>query len=140
MASSLGSSSVSDDVRSVDQASGDTCSPTKKEPVSSRPVSKQTRMMPEIWKLVEPFKWVLAGGCLLMIVNRICSLAVPISAFIQAITTYILSQQLSIAGEQLIADLRMRVQQHIGRLPISFFDSNRAGALVTRIMTDVEGV
>jgi ABC-type multidrug transport system fused ATPase/permease subunit len=124
-------------------------------------------MMPEIWKLVEPFRWVLAGSCLLMIVNRICSLAVPISsrylvnnvmykhqieklplivgavvsaAFIQGITTYILSQQLSIAGEHLIADLRMRVQQHISRLPISFFDSNRAGALVTRIMTDVEGV
>jgi ABC-type multidrug transport system fused ATPase/permease subunit len=123
--------------------------------------------MPEIWKLVEPFRWVLAGSCLLMIVNRICSLAVPISsrylvnnvmykhqieklplivgavvaaAFIQGITTYILSQQLSIAGEHLIADLRMRVQQHISRLPISFFDSNRAGALVTRIMTDVEGV
>lgn len=124
-------------------------------------------MLPEIWKLVEPFRWVLAGSCLLMIVNRICSLAVPISsrylvnnvmykhqieklplivgavvsaAFIQGITTYILSQQLSIAGEHLIADLRMRVQQHISRLPISFFDSNRAGALVTRIMTDVEGV
>jgi ABC-type multidrug transport system fused ATPase/permease subunit len=124
-------------------------------------------MMPEIWKLVQPFRWVLAGSCLLMIVNRICSLAVPISSrylvnnvmykhqieklplivgavasatLIQAITTYILSQQLSIAGEHLIADLRMRVQQHIGRLPISFFDSNRAGALVTRIMTDVEGV
>jgi ABC-type multidrug transport system fused ATPase/permease subunit len=124
-------------------------------------------MMPEIWKLVEPFRWVLAGSCLLMIVNRICSLAVPISsrylvnnvmykhqieklplivgavvaaAFIQGITTYILSQQLSIAGEHLIADLRMRVQQHISRLPISFFDSNRAGALVTRVMTDVEGV
>jgi ABC-type multidrug transport system fused ATPase/permease subunit len=123
--------------------------------------------MPEIWKLVKPFRWVLAGSCLLMIVNRICSLAVPISsrylvnnvmykhqieklplivgavvaaAFIQGITTYILSQQLSIAGEHLIADLRMRVQQHISRLPISFFDSNRAGALVTRIMTDVEGV
>jgi ABC-type multidrug transport system fused ATPase/permease subunit len=124
-------------------------------------------MMPEIWKLVEPFRWILAGSCLLMIVNRICSLAVPISsrylvnnvmykhqieklplivgavvaaAFIQGITTYILSQQLSIAGEHLIADLRMRVQQHISRLPISFFDSNRAGALVTRVMTDVEGV
>lgn len=123
--------------------------------------------MPEIWKLVEPFRWVLAGSCLLMIVNRICSLAVPVAsrylvnnvmykhqieklplivgavvsaAFIQGITTYILSQQLSIAGEHLIADLRMRVQQHISRLPISFFDSNRAGALVTRIMTDVEGV
>jgi ABC-type multidrug transport system fused ATPase/permease subunit len=124
-------------------------------------------MMPEIWKLVEPFRWILAGSCLLMIVNRICSLAVPISsrylvnnvmykhqieklplivgavvfaALIQGITTYILSQQLSIAGEHLIADLRMRVQQHISRLPISFFDSNRAGGLVTRIMTDVEGV
>ena len=124
-------------------------------------------MMPEIWRLVEPFRWVLAGSCLLMIVNRICSLAVPISsrylvnnvmykhqieklplivgavvfaALIQGITTYILSQQLSIAGEHLIADLRMRVQQHISRLPISFFDSNRAGALVTRVMTDVEGV
>ncbi len=167
MASSLGSSSVSDDVRSVDQTSGNTCSAPKMEPVSSLPFSKQTRIMPEIWKLVEPFRWLLAGSCLLMIVNRVCSLAVPISsrylvnnvmykhqieklplivgavasaALIQAITTYILSQQLSIAGEHLIADLRMRVQQHIGRLPISFFDSNRAGALVTRIMTDVEGV
>ncbi len=167
MASSLASSNVSDDVRSVDQTSRGTGSATKKEPVSSRPVSKQTRLMPEIWKLVEPFRWVLAGSCLLMIVNRICSLAVPVSsrylvnnvmykhqteklplivgavvsaAFIQGITTYILSQQLSIAGEHLIADLRMKVQQHISRLPISFFDSNRAGALVTRIMTDVEGV
>jgi subfamily B ATP-binding cassette protein MsbA len=124
-------------------------------------------MIPEIWKFVEPLRWVLVGSFLLMIVNRICSLAVPISsrylvnnvmykhqveklplilgavvaaAFIQGITTYVISQQLSIAGQRLIKDLRMRVQQHISRLPVSFFDGNRTGTLVSRIMTDVEGV
>jgi len=59
---------------------------------------------------------------------------------IQGITTYVLSQQLSITGQRLIAELRMKVQQHIGRLPVSFYDENRSGTLVARIMTDVEGV
>ncbi|WP_433966601.1 ABC transporter ATP-binding protein [Tunturiibacter gelidiferens] len=102
-----------------------------------------------------------------MIANRACSLAVPISsrylvnnvmykhqlamlplivgavasaAFIQGVTTYAISKQLSTTGQRLIADLRIRVQQHISHLPISFFDSNSTGALVTRIMSDVEGV
>jgi ABC-type multidrug transport system fused ATPase/permease subunit len=167
MASSLDSSSFGDDVRSVDQTSRDIYGATKKEHVSSGPGSKFARMTPEIWRLVEPFRWVLAGSFLLMIVNRVCSLAVPISsrylvnnvmyrhqleklplivgavasaAFIQGITTYTLSKQLSTTGQRLIADLRIRVQQHISHLPVSFFDSNRTGALVTRIMSDVEGV
>jgi ABC-type multidrug transport system fused ATPase/permease subunit len=167
MASSLGSSSFGDSVKSVDQTSRDIYGATKKELVSSGPGSKLARMIPEIWKLVEPFRWVLASSFLLMIVNRVCSLAVPISArylvnnvmykhqleklpvivgavasaaCIQGITTYTLSQQLSTTGQRLIADLRIRVQQHISHLPISFFDSNRTGALVTRIMSDVEGV
>ena len=132
---------------------------------SSRP--KLTKVIPEVWKLVKPFRWLLAGSLLLMIVNRICSLAMPISSrylindvmykhqldklpliagavagatFIQGITTYILNQQLSITGQRLITDLRMQVQQHIGRLPVSFYDENRTGTLVARIMTDVEGV
>jgi subfamily B ATP-binding cassette protein MsbA len=62
------------------------------------------------------------------------------AAFIQGVTTYFLSKQLPIAGQRLIADLRMRVQQHVSRLPVSFFDGNRTGTLVSRIMTDVEGV
>jgi subfamily B ATP-binding cassette protein MsbA len=132
---------------------------------SSRP--KFTKVMPEVWNLVKPFRWLLAGSFLLMIVNRICSLAMPISSrylinnvmykhqldklpliagvvagatLIQGITTYILNQQLAITGQRLITNLRMRVQQHIGRLPVSFYDENRTGALVARIMTDVEGL
>ena len=132
---------------------------------SSRP--KLTKVMPEVWKLVKPFRWLLAGSFLLMIVNRICSLAMPISSrylinnvmykhqldklpliagvvagatLIQGITTYILNQQLAITGQRLITNLRMQVQQHIGRLPVSFYDENRTGALVARIMTDVEGL
>ena len=59
---------------------------------------------------------------------------------IQAITTYILDRYLAITGQRLIAELRMKVQQHVGRLNVSFFDENRTGTLVTRIMSDVEGV
>jgi ABC-type multidrug transport system fused ATPase/permease subunit len=167
MASSLGSSSLGNTVKPVNPTPPHACTVTKKQLTSSRPTSTIPRMVPEIWKFVEPLRWVLAGSFLLMMVNRICSLAVPISsrylvnnvlykhqfeklplilsavvaaAFIQGITTYILSQRLSVAGQHLIADLRIRVQQHISRLPISFFDGNRTGALVARIMTDVEGV
>lgn len=131
------------------------------------PRPKLTKVMPEVWKLVKPLRWPLAGSFLLMIVNRLCGFAMPVSsrylintvmykhqleklpvivgavvgaAFIQGITTYILNQQLSITGQRLIAELRMQVQQHVGRLPVSFYDENRSGALAARIMTDVEGV
>jgi ABC-type multidrug transport system fused ATPase/permease subunit len=123
--------------------------------------------MPEIWKLVRPRRWPLAGSFLLMIVNRVCSFAMPISSrylinnvmyqhqisklpliigtvagatLIQGTTNYVLDRYLAVTGQRLIAELRMRVQQHIGRLSISFYDENRAGALAARIMTDVEGV
>ena len=44
------------------------------------------------------------------------------------------------AAQRLISELRMQVQEHIGRLPVAFYDENRTGTLVTRIMSDVEGV
>jgi subfamily B ATP-binding cassette protein MsbA len=47
---------------------------------------------------------------------------------------------LSKAAQRLITELRQKVQRHIGRLPVSFYDSNKTGTLVSRIMTDVEGV
>jgi ABC-type multidrug transport system fused ATPase/permease subunit len=133
--------------------------------IGTRP--KLTKVMPEIWKLVRPRRWPLAGSFLLMIVNRLCSFAIPVSSrylinnvmyqrqinklpviigtvagatFIQGITNYILDRYLAITGQRLIAELRMRVQQHIGRLPVSFYDENSTGALVSRIMTDVEGI
>src|SRR5208283_1568563 len=66
--------------------------------------------------------------------------AVLAATLIQGLTSYALTQLLSTEGQRLIAELRMKVQAHIGRLPIAFYDENRTGTLVARIMTDVEGV
>ena len=62
------------------------------------------------------------------------------ATLIQGVTSYTLTQLLSKAGQRLIAELRQKVQQHIGRLSVSYFDANKSGVLVSRIMTDVEGV
>ena len=51
-----------------------------------------------------------------------------------------LTQLLSKAGQRLIAELRQKVQQHIGLLPVAYYDANKSGVLVSRIMNDVEGV
>jgi subfamily B ATP-binding cassette protein MsbA len=66
--------------------------------------------------------------------------AVGVATVIQGITSFTLTQLLSKAAQRMIADLRMKVQEHIGRLPVSFYDANKTGTLVSRIMTDVEGV
>ncbi len=58
----------------------------------------------------------------------------------QAITSYSLTQLLSKAGQRLIAELRRQVQRHVGLLSVAYYDENRTGTLVARIMTDVEGV
>ncbi len=102
-----------------------------------------------------------------MLVNRAPSLVLPISfkplidsvfihgrmnlllpivgsvlgaTLLQGVTSYALTQTLSKAGQRLIAELRVVVQGHVGRLPVSFYDENRTGVLVSRIMSDVEGV
>jgi subfamily B ATP-binding cassette protein MsbA len=59
---------------------------------------------------------------------------------VQAITSFSLTQLLSKAGQRLIAEMRRQVQRHVGLLSVSYYDSNRTGTLVARIMTDVEGV
>lgn len=67
-------------------------------------------------------------------------LIVCASILIQAITSFILTRLLSIQAQHLISVLRTKVQQKLLKLPISFFDNNKSGALVSRVMTDVEGV
>jgi subfamily B ATP-binding cassette protein MsbA len=62
------------------------------------------------------------------------------ATLLQGLTSYLLSQMLSKGGQRLISELRTQVQEHIGRLPVAFYDENRTGTLVSRIMTDVEGV
>jgi subfamily B ATP-binding cassette protein MsbA len=134
---------------------------------AKRPKPPLKKVMPEVWKLVKPRVWLIAGSFLLMLVNRLCSFVLPVSAkylinnvmyggqmgklpliigcvagatFLQGVSSYSLTQLLSTEGQRLISDLRKQVQQHIGRLPVAFYDENRTGTLVARIMTDVEGV
>ena len=59
---------------------------------------------------------------------------------VQAITSFSLTQLLSKAGQRLIAEMRRQVQRHVGLLSVSYYDENRTGTLVARIMSDVEGV
>ncbi|HZP06248.1 MAG TPA: ABC transporter ATP-binding protein [Terracidiphilus sp.] len=125
------------------------------------------KAMSLLWSLVEPLRLTLAGSFLVMIANRISSYALPIASrylindvlylrrfdrlppilgavalatIFQGVTTFFLNQWLALSGQRMIADLRMRVQKHVLHLPISFFDSTRAGELATRLMNDVEGV
>ena len=116
---------------------------------------------------MRPRRGLLALGFLLMIVNRVSGLVLPYSTkflidsviakhhiellrrlvslvlfatIIQGITSFALTQLLSKAAQRLIAELRQKVQTHISHLPVAFYDSNKTGTLVSRIMTDVEGV
>src|SRR5438309_71141 len=68
------------------------------------------------------------------------AVAVGAAVLVQAVTSYTLIQLLSTSAQHLIAEMRIRVQQHIGRLPVRYYDANKTGALVSRIMSDVEGV
>jgi ABC-type multidrug transport system fused ATPase/permease subunit len=124
-------------------------------------------VLPDILELIRPRRGVLALGFVLMVVNRVCGLALPASTkflvddvigkrnlamlgplvlgvlaatLVQGATSFALTQVLSKAAQRLITELRRKVQTHIGRLPVTFYDSNKTGALVSRIMTDVEGV
>jgi ABC-type multidrug transport system fused ATPase/permease subunit len=127
------------------------------------------KLWPQIWALVAPRKGLLAAGMALMAINRVAGLVLPlvskplldkvltpvhpqaglllriivavlVATIVQAITSYSLTQLLSIAGQKLIADMRRDVQRHVGLLSVAYYDENRAGTLVARIMTDVEGV
>ena len=66
--------------------------------------------------------------------------AVVVALGIQAVTSFWLTKLLSVEAQHLISQLRVQVQRKVLTLPISYFDNNKSGALVSRIMTDVEGV
>ena len=67
-------------------------------------------------------------------------IVVSIAILIQAATSFSLTRLLSVEAQHLISLLRAKVQRKLLKLPISFFDNNKSGALVSRVMTDVEGV
>lgn len=67
-------------------------------------------------------------------------LAVGGATLVQAATAFGLTMLLNVSAQRLITDMRIEIQQHIGRLPIRYFDANKTGALVSRVMSDVEGI
>ena len=81
---------------------------------------------------------VIAKGDLYML--KVVLIAVVASITLQAITSYLLTKILSVEAQHLISVLRAQVQKHLLKLPTRFFDNQKSGALVSRVMTDVEGV
>jgi ABC-type multidrug transport system fused ATPase/permease subunit len=125
------------------------------------------KLLPDVWALIKPRGGILAAGLVLIVINRLSGLVLPASTkylidgvilkhqtglltplvlavvaatAVQGLTSYSLIQLLSKSSQRMIAELRVKVQAHIGRLPVAFYDANKSGALVSRIMSDVEGV
>lgn len=94
------------------------------------------------WSLPNPGKLAFAHINLRYGISLLAILiiAVALATVIQAVTSFALTQVLSKEGQRAIAQLRRKVQEHIGRLPVAYYDSNKTGVLVSRIMSDVEGV
>src|SRR4029077_1689315 len=63
-----------------------------------------------------------------------------LATIIQAATSFTLSQVVSVAAQRAITEMRKRVQAHVLKLPVSYFDSTKSGVLISRIMSDAEGV
>src|SRR5713226_6858294 len=136
-------------------------------PVKSEKRKNAWKNLPDVWALMKPRRGLLALGFVLMAINRLAGLVLPASTkylvdnviskrqiqlltpivlavlaatVVQGLTSFTLTQLLSKSAQKMIAELRRQVQAHIGRLPVSFYDANKTGALVSRIMSDVEGV
>jgi ABC-type multidrug transport system fused ATPase/permease subunit len=131
------------------------------------PPERLKTLLPAVWALMRPRKSLMAAGFGLMLLNRVCGLALPVSTkylidnvmrkgelnllvpivmavvcatVIQGVTSYGLTQMLSKAGQHLIYEMRVQIQEHVGRLPVAFYDSTKTGVLLSRIINDVEGV
>jgi len=124
-------------------------------------------LWPDIREMARPRWKVLAVGFVLMLISKVCGLVLPTSSkylidnvigkhqmslllplvlavlaatIVQGVTGFAITQLVSKAGQRLIAELRAKVQAHIGRLPVAYYDANKTGTLVARIMTDVDGI
>ncbi len=68
------------------------------------------------------------------------ALAAGAATLVQAISSFALSQVLGVAAQRAITEMRRRVEAHVARLPVAYFDSTQSGVLISRIMTDAEGI
>ena len=117
--------------------------------------------------IVWPRRWLLLLGLLLIFINRLSGLVLPTTTMwviddvipnkdsellvtiliivgaavaVQATTSFVITRMLSVQAQHLIAELRKKVQRHVLHLPVGYYDSVKSGELVSRIMSDVEGV
>jgi subfamily B ATP-binding cassette protein MsbA len=136
----------------------------KKKP----PKSQRLRaLVPDLVALARPRLGILAAGFVLMAIGRAAGLVLPASTkvliddvvgksradlllplllavvaatVVQAATSFALTQVLSKGAQRLIAELRVKLQAHVTRLPVAYFDGQKTGNLVSRVMNDVEGI
>ena len=134
---------------------------------SKRKTPKFRDIWPDLREMILPRRKLLAFSFVLMVINRLAGVVLPISSkfmidtvighrrvdlltpmvlailgatMIQGVTSFSLTQLLSKTGQRLIAELREKVQRHVGLLNVAYYDANKSGVLVARIMSDVEGV
>jgi len=128
---------------------------------------KKVTILHAFKEFIWPRRGIVLVGLVLIVISRLASLVLPLkskelldevipnkdmdalislvimvagSIFISALTSFALTRLLSVEAQLLISKLRAKVQKQILSLPISYFDNNKSGALVSRIMNDVEGV
>jgi ABC-type multidrug transport system fused ATPase/permease subunit len=121
----------------------------------------------EAKSLIYVHRWRLALGLALMLISRMLGLVLPASTkyvidevigkrrteilgwvaiaaasatFLQAATSFALSQILGVAAQRAITEMRKRIHRHVERLPIRYFDSMKTGQLISRVMNDAEGI
>jgi subfamily B ATP-binding cassette protein MsbA len=127
----------------------------------------KSRAWKEARALIGEHRGSLSIGLGLMVINRLAGFVLPASSkvlideiigkhradllmplaaaaagatIVQAATSFALAQVVSIAAQRAITEMRKRVQAHVLRLPVSYFDSTKSGVLISRVMTDAEGV
>ncbi len=130
-------------------------------------VRRLRALVPDLLELARPRRKLLAVGFVLMAAGRTAGLVLPASTkvlidevvaksrndllaplllaigaatLVQAATSFALAQLLSKGAQRLIAELRTKVQSHVTRLPVAYFDGQKTGNLVSRVMNDVEGI
>src|SRR5688500_14798393 len=150
----------SSSARATSAARGDTRSPAKKK-IDSAAAWREFR------ELVWVHRRRLAIGLTLMLISRLAGIVLPalskyviddvigkgrhellmpialaagVATVVQAITSFFLGQTLGVAAQRAITDMRKRVQAKVMRLPVRYFDSTQSGVLLSRIMSDAEGI
>jgi subfamily B ATP-binding cassette protein MsbA len=138
-----------------------------KEEAKPPKVQRLRALLPDLVALVKPRRGMLAAGFALRAIGRAAGLVLPASTkvliddvvgksrgdlllpllgvvaaatLVQAATSFTLTQLLSKGAQRLIAELRTKLQAHVTRLPVAYFDGQKTGNLVSRVMNDVEGI